>query len=429
MSLTKILSHKSTIWYVLLFGFLIRLLVVVTADPYGEDTLDGLDYHNHAITLLNGGDYPSHGSLPFIRPPLYPFLLSIVYRFVPHESYLTARLLNIVIDIAACFIFYKLIMLIWNNRPTAIISTLIYTVNPLFLFFSAKVRVEALFTLLVVSGIYLLVREAKKDFPNIWKLFFIGAVFGLVCLCRSNGTAILILIPLWLIYCKMPDIRKSLLLAVIFILGCVATVAPWSIRNYEKYGEPILITDGFGYAFWISNTELKFDDLYARNHQEYVDADNKLWKSFGVIEEQIKGKSIKQRDNYYFNLGMDYIKNNFTRWIWLNILKSAEFWSPMARYDMQGSRAFATLPFGLLMYLGLFFYIKSFFSKQFDRKVWYLILLLIIASMGTGVLTWSSVRFRVPLVDAYIIPFGIFWLQNKFKRYISSDEMAETVTE
>ena len=82
-----------------------------------------------------------------------------------------------------------------------------------------------------------------------------------------------------------------------------------------------------------------------RNYDEYITADNKLWRSLAVVEEQIKDKSTKQRDNYYLNLGLDYIKNNFGKWIWLNVLKFIEFWSPMARLDMQGWKAFGHAAF------------------------------------------------------------------------------------
>jgi hypothetical protein len=415
MILDRFLSDKKTIWYLMGLALLCRLVLVLMTDPYGNDTLDGIDYHNHAIALLNGDGYPNRGSLPFMRPPLYPILLSIVYFFVPHESFLTARLVNIVLDIAACYVFYKLILLIWNSGPTALIASLVYAVNPLVLFFCIRVRVEALFTLLVVTGVYLLVREYKTGFENLATIILIGIIFGLSILCRSNGTPFLILIPIWLVFARWRSWRRALIVAAVFVIGCVLVVAPWSIRNYYSFGEPVLVTDGFGYAFWISNTELKFDDLYARTHDEYVAADAKLWRSLAAVEEDIKGLTAKQRDDHYFRLAIEYVNEDWGRWIWLNVLKTAEFWSPMARYDMQGWKAFLTLPFGLIVYFGLFVYFRSFFSGDFDRKIWFLILVLILVSMGTGVLTWSSIRFRVPLVDPYVIPFGINWLLNRFK--------------
>ena len=427
----KYLSNKNTLYFILLLCFLLRLALVLSVDPFGSDTVDGYDYHNHAISLLNGNGYPLHGSLPFVRPPLYPFFLAGIYYIFPHETYLTARIFNVFLDTLACFIFYKLIMLVWNNRPTAIVASLVYVVNPFYLFFNVRVRVEALFILLSVTGVYLLIREYKKQFPSWLNMFVIGVVFGLMCLCRSNATIFVLMIPPWLFYChfrgrKFENPKKAILLSLIFIVGCALTIAPWSIRNYYRYGEPIMISDGLGYAFWISNTDLKFDDLYARNYDEYITADNKLWRSLAVVEEQIKDKSTKQRDNYYLNLGLDYIKNNFGKWIWLNVLKFIEFWSPMARLDMQGWKAFATLPFGLLMFFGMFFYIRSFFTDNFDKNILLLIAILIVGSTITGVMTWSSVRFRVPLVDVYVIPFGIFWLQSKylkrFERESADDE-------
>ena len=416
MQLFRYLFHERAIFYILLLCLLVRVILILTVDPLGSDTVDGVDYHNSAISMLNGTGYPAHGSLPFVRPPLYPFLLTIVYFFFNHETYLTARLFNAVLDTAACFVFYKLFLLVWNNRRTAILASLIYVFNPLYLFFSARVRVEALFILLVAAGVYFLIKEYKKDFPSWGKIFLIGVIFGLSILCRSNATMILGLVPLWLIYCNLKNWNKGALLGFGFALGCVLIIAPWSIRNYHKYGEMIIITDGFGYAFWISNTDIKIDNLSARNYREYIESDNRLWEATAKVEEEIKGKSYKEREAHYTNLSFQYIRNNFPTWLWLNVLKFAEFWSPLARIDMQGAQAFLTLPFGLLMFFGMFFYVKSFFVGDFDINIWLLIAILIVTSTVTGVMTWSSVRFRVPLVDAYVIPFGLYWLQNKYPK-------------
>jgi hypothetical protein len=389
----------------------------------GGDSSDGLDYHFSAISMINGNGYPAHGALPFVRPPLYPLLLSAVYLFFSHETLLTARLVNAVLDTAACFVFYHLILLIWNSRRTAILSSLIYAFNPLYLFFNVRVRVEALFILLVAGGIYFLIKEYKKDFPTLLPVFLIGCIFGLSILCRSNATMLLLLIPAWLIYTNLKNLKKAIRLGLGFALGCVLMIAPWSIRNYYKYGELIVITDGFGYAFWISNTDIKLNDLNARSYQEYLDADKILWVKTSQVETEIQEKSYKERENHYINLSLQYIRDNFPTWVWLNVLKFAEFWSPVARIDMQGLKAFLTLPFGLLMFFGMFFYIKSFFSGSFDRNIWLLIAILIITSTVTGVMTWSGIRFRVPLVDAYVIPFGLYWLLNKYpKLFAQSDE-------
>lgn len=416
MQLSHYLFHQKSIFYILLLCFLIRVVLVLSIDPIGNDSSDGLDYHFSAISVINGTGYPAHGALPFVRPPLYPLLLSVVYLFFSHETLLTARLVNVILDTTACFVFYHLILLIWNDRRTAIVSSLVYAVNPFYLFFNIRVRVEALFILLIVTGIYFLIKEYKKDFPALLTVALIGGVFGLACLCRSNGTALAALIPFWLIYCHLKKWKRGLLVAAVFILGCILIISPWSIRNYHKYGEFIAITDGFGYNFWISNTDLKLIDLRARTYQEYIDGDKILWQRANQIEKEIQEKSYKERDNHYTNLALVYIKNNFSTWVWLNILKFAEFWSPLARIDMQGTKALFTLPFGLLMYFGMFFYIRSFFANSVDRSICLLIAILIITATITGVMTWSSIRFRVPTVDAYVIPFGLFWLRNKFPK-------------
>jgi hypothetical protein len=335
---------------------------------------------------------------------------------------LTARLVNVVLDTTAMWVIYRIVLLIWNSTPTANLASIVYALNPFYIFFTARVRVEALFILLTATGLYFLIREYKARFPSLLNLLLIGVIFGLACLCRSNGTVFLILIPLWLAFCNLKSWKSSVGTSVGFVLGFVLVISPWSIRNYYHYGEFVFITDGLGYNIWVSNTDIKLGDLNAGSYEEYLEADRQLWQRTAEVEKEIQSQTIRERDDHYFQLGVKYIKEDISKWLWLNSLKFAEFWSPAARFDMQGWKALFTLPFGLLMYFGMFFFVKSFFSEYFDKQIWLLIAILIVGSTMTGVLTWSSVRFRVPLVDAYIIPFGLFWLQRRFLGDLNGSE-------
>jgi hypothetical protein len=349
-----------------------------------------------------------------MRPPLYPAVLSALYSFLPHESYLTARLFNTAVDLLACLVFYKLIMLVWGDRLTAGLSSVVYAVNPLVIFFCVRVRVEALYALLLVTGVYILVYQYKKRFPRPSSVFVAGVIFGLASLCRSNASPMVMLIPIWLVYLFRRKLRTGIVLAAVFVIGSALVIAPWSIRNYITYGELILITDGLGYNLWISNGDVKRGDLDATTYEEYISADKVFWQKTFEFEKQLEGKSLRERDRFYLEAATNNVSNDIGRWIWLTTRKTAEFWWPMARVDMQGIRAYLTLPFGLLMYLGLFFYVKGFFDGSYDRNILWLFGVLIVTASVTGILTWSSVRFRVPLVDPYMIPFGMYWLSTRF---------------
>lgn len=415
MHLSGYLYQKQTIYYILVLCFLCRIALVLSVDASGGDTVDGIDYHNHAIALIEQGEYPAHGSLPFMRPPLYPFWLAFLYSIFSYETYLTARVGNVFLDVLACFIFYKLVLLIWNgSRPVAALSSLVYAVNPLILFFCLRVRVEALFSLLLVGCVYILVKSYKNDFSNLISLFLAAILGGLAALCRPNALLVIGLIPLWLIYVNWRKWKKASVLCACFVLGCALAILPWTARNYRQYNEFILISDAFGYSFWISNSNHKLEDLKARNYQEYLEADAKLWQETGQIEETLDGKSMKEKENHYRNLGVQYIKDNFPAWLGLNVLKFIEFWSPMARMDMQGWKALLTLPFGLLMLFGLGLFFGKFFQPDsFDRNIWFLFAVLIVSSTVSGVMNWATIRYRVPMIDAYFVPFAMNWLWNK----------------
>lgn len=408
--LHRILTSKNTIWYLLLLALLCRLAIVLSIDPSGSDTVDGFDYHNHAISLLNGEGYPDRGSLPFMRPPLYPILLSIVYYFLPHDSYLTARLVNALLDTAACFVFYKLILLVWDSSKVALLSTVVYAVNPLILFFTARVRVEALFSLLLVSFVYLIVKLYRGQLSSTIWMLPAGLLVGLATLTRPNALLVIGLIPLWLVYVNWRKWNKIFTTLACFVLGCCITILPWTARNYSKYGEFILASDAFGYSFWISNSDLKVQDLKATTHQEYLDADKQVWEQTAATEKVLVGKSVRERERYYTRLGLNYIKENTSTWLLLNVFKFAEFWWPMGRIDMQGIKSFATLPFGLLVLFGLVVYVGKLMNRSIDTPIYLLFAILFLSATVSGVMHWSSIRYRIPMVDAYLIPFFIDWV-------------------
>ncbi|MGI8884642.1 MAG: hypothetical protein ACR2IA_10420, partial [Pyrinomonadaceae bacterium] len=267
---------------------------------------------------------------------------------------------------------------------------------------------------LMVLLVYLLVKEYQNNFQNIYKIFLAGIICGLAILCRANAVMFSGLVVVWFILINLKKFPRQLILAACFSIGCALIVLPWTIRNYVQYNEVIVVTDAGGYGFWLANTELKVEDLEAGNHQEYLEADRHVWEKTAEIEEIIAGKSLKEREDYYFNLGKDYVKQNPLTWLWLIGGKTLEFWSPFARFDMQGWKAALTFPTGLLMLLGLFSFIWVRIKGSFDRNIWLLIAFLIIGSAFSGILAWATIRYRIPTVDGYLIPFFVYLLIKRF---------------
>lgn len=406
-------SPKKIALFLFVLCFVIRLAVIFTYSQEGSDTIDGFDYHNHALAILNG-EYPTHGSLPFMRPPLYPLFLAGVYAIFPHDGYLTSWISNAVIDGLTCVVFYRLIIRLFDNHLTALISAVIFAFNLSNIFLAARTRVEPLFGLLTVLLVYLLVKEYQNNFQNIYKIFLAGIICGLAILCRANAVMFSGLVVVWFVLINLKKFPRQLILAACFSAGCALIVLPWTIRNYVQYKEVILVTDAGGYGFWLANTELKVEDLEAGNHQEYLEADRHVWEKTAEIEQQVAGKSLKEREDYYFNLGKNYVEQNPSTWLWLMGGKTLEFWSPFARFDMQGWKAALTFPTGLLMLFGLFSFVWVRIKGSFDRNIWLLVAFLIIGSAFSGILAWATIRYRIPTVDGYLIPFFIYLLIKRF---------------
>jgi hypothetical protein len=98
---------------------------------------------------------------------------------------------------------------------------------------------------MMIDGVMLIERDRRSIigkflfvFSNIlaWHvdpiMAAVGAVLFLVRLC-----------PRW-------SVRQSMTVMLMIALG----VLPWSLRNYQVHGRPILIKDSFWYVFWQGNT-------------------------------------------------------------------------------------------------------------------------------------------------------------------------------
>ncbi|HEX7592964.1 MAG TPA: glycosyltransferase family 39 protein, partial [Anaerolineae bacterium] len=92
-----------------------------------------------------------------IHPPLYYALLQIWMAFAG-TSQVAARLLSVVIGVAAIPLIYLLAIKLFAQRRVALIAALLLAVSPLHIYYSQEVRMYGLVTLLCLASVYLFVQ-------------------------------------------------------------------------------------------------------------------------------------------------------------------------------------------------------------------------------------------------------------------------------
>jgi len=212
------------------------------------------EYRAIAENLVRGNGFVMEaGGPPMLwRPPLYIFLLAGIYPLFG-VRYVPVLFVQILLNSLTCCLAYILSKDIFD-RQVGLLTAFLLALHPLFLYNSARVMTEVLFTfLLVVSTLSIL--WFAKTLQGRYAILC-GIFVGLTTLCRSSWQYFpLFLVPvLGLLHKKRHGAALVLKKSWIVVAGMVLMVAPWTIRNYvASGGEFIFVTTDAGYALWVGN--------------------------------------------------------------------------------------------------------------------------------------------------------------------------------
>jgi len=214
-------------------GFAARLVfcaAVVGIDraPGGDES----DYHSIAASLADGDGYRlENGSLTARRPPLYPLLLSLLYRVFGPSAAL-ARFFQVLLGTALIPLVFFAARGILTPRAAWIAAGLT-AISPYLIIVNAYLLAENLYTLLMVAAAYLAIGLTTP--LKSWRVIFAGLALGMAALCRPIAW----LIAPWMVAAavllgegsRMRRMARGFVLFLSFFL----TILPWGIRNQRVF--------------------------------------------------------------------------------------------------------------------------------------------------------------------------------------------------
>jgi Tfp pilus assembly protein PilF len=239
-------------WLIILgIGLVTNIAFVIEShreEVFRVPTLDAATYHKKALSI-NAGDASS--SAPFWQPPLYPYVLSAIYRIAP-DSVFGARICHSLLGVLTILVVFALAKRV-APPPWAFLAALTACFYGPLLFFSSQLLPAGLATFLDTLVLLLGLNFLHKPTPR--RGLVCGAALGLAALAVPN---ILVLLPV-LILCALrfassADNRR-LLLAPTFSLaaGALICISPVTIRNYVVSGELVPISTNGGINLYIGN--------------------------------------------------------------------------------------------------------------------------------------------------------------------------------
>ncbi len=343
---------------VFIIGFLYRVLIIV-AQPQGFMS-DQWEYHTVAQGIMERGLFVSS-----YRLYGYPLILAFVYRAFGTEAQIPWTVLNILFDLGSAVLVYHIARRVFLDQNIAIISFVIYLINPFTSGYTGVRLTEIPATFLVTLIFFLMIVYYSKRksvvLPAIMALLlgflpqvrpsFLFYSIGLILFLFSR-------VGMWVSHA-----RKLITLFLVVLLYCL----PFTynvVGNYVYFQEfsPLTVHNMFVREFYISlftgNGTLLTEhppevrDIYftytSMAHKEYRDmVARKYWR---LAVEKIQSNpweflfSRLRKMWYVWEKHVIYPYTNLygesvRRWIyWSNIAFIGISFLGLGRYRREGSR-------------------------------------------------------------------------------------------
>ena len=218
-------------------GFLLQLRMV-SADRFGsfyDDTI----YVTAAKSLATGEGYriislPHPVALTLI-PPLYPFVLSVIWRIYPQfpDNLVWMMLFSVIAMMGFLLLSWR--YLVKNAYATgwqALAVVTLTAINWRMISLATSIVSEVLFALLSVAALHL--AEKYREERSTWKSgVILGLIAGFVCLTRTSGLVLLAAVAMYYLYHRQwKKVLVPVLVAGVFVLGWFG----WCYLNRNTVG-------------------------------------------------------------------------------------------------------------------------------------------------------------------------------------------------
>jgi 4-amino-4-deoxy-L-arabinose transferase-like glycosyltransferase len=313
----------------LLVGLVIRLIASAFAyrdllDPWRDHWEFGWETGRIAHSLATGHGFASplygaEGPTAWMGP-VYPFLLSIVFRLFGSfttSSAVAILALNSVFSALICVPVYFIAKRVFGDS-TAMWTGWIWALYPYAIYFAAsRVWETSLTALLFTLAVWM--TYVLADEMSLGRWIFYAAVWAITSLTSPVTLVALPLMLAWIWHrnSKTAGGRVFAARASMFVLVFLALVSPWLVRNYRTFHRFIPFRDNLWLEFWVGNNGDTSD--------VYIDSAHPAHSSVELDEYRRYGEPV------YFDRKktqvLDFIRTHPGMFAWLTVRRFTFTWT------------------------------------------------------------------------------------------------------
>ena len=289
-------------WGVFVLSLAIRVAYIFqieTSPLFAHPPVDGLTYVEHAQDLASG-NWLGQGREAFWQPPLYPYVLGLLYALSPDLFFYAVRFLQALCGALLCVLTWSLGRQLFNTAVGAAAACAAALYGPL-IFFDGEILPATLGTFLNMAGLTLLLRALRR--PSFLRFAGAGLVFGLAVLTVATVLSFALGAAIYVCYAIRKQNRpllEQLRLPSTFLLGLLLAIAPVTLRNYAIGGDAVLISANAGINFYLGNNPDYQRTVNIRPGWEWYELLNRA-----KVEAQ--AERLVQQSDFYLDKAREYI--------------------------------------------------------------------------------------------------------------------------
>jgi hypothetical protein len=384
----------ATLVAIMSIALVIRVAFHLAYAPARLPFSDGYYFHLQANLVAKG-----HGFIqPFLyafrrevtpsagHPPLFVLVLAVV-SFFGGTSVLAHQLTEVALDTLAVGVIGLVGREVVSDR-VGVIAALLAAIYPGLWATEGEVLSESLYAVIIAAMLLMAYRFWRR--PSWSGALVFGLIVGLAALCRGEGLLFLPLLVLPAIAGVRHVHARRPLLLLTATGAALLVIAPWTLYNANRFNEPVLISTNLGGVVAGANC----DTTYYGKEIGYWDIECASQPATGDEAEQ----SGRRR-----HLGISYASDHISRLPIVTVARLARvfevykanpfsFGPPWASDVMVGAW-YALIPLAIAGAVVL----------RRRRTTLLPFVAMVAAVTAAVVLTWGSLRFRIPVDVAFLV--------------------------
>lgn len=386
---------------------------------------DQISYHSLTLRVLSGngftfgedwwpatraGEPTAHWSYLYLG-----YLISIYKVFGVNP--LAARLIQgIVVGILQPYFAFLIGRRVFN-QTAGLVSAAITAIYGYFIYYAASLMTETFYIVAILFSIYLAITFTDRVLGeghqlNLGEIIKWGAILGgtlvVIVLLRQ---LFLLFIPFLFLWIWWRGGVKTISTLLVSGLVLIVLIMPFTIYNYTRFDRFVLLNTNAGFAFFWGN-----HPIYGNQFESILPEEMGSYRE--LIPEELIHLNEAALDQELLKRGLQFVIDEPARYVRLSLSRIPPyliFWPSKASSLL--SNVVRVGSFGIMLPFIIYGLITSFLrrKKPLTKQPLGLIYLYIAIYAAIHILTWTLVRYRLP-IDAVLVilaGYGITDLLSK----------------